>query len=410
MMNCDWHAREHIPIYLGKAMQRILRVYDYRIISLFFACVVYACLGSPTPSALGWPEILVAGLLIISVGLGNARDAVLGQGPQLWRRAGQIFFLYGLSVTTLVGVLSGHGAASMMRDIIPFVFLFLPLFLGVLIAKKKENFQVLVTGLVIIGLVFSARSLASEDQDKLLYLENMPSVLFSALLLLGLAFARLMQGITIRNIVIALCFWAAALLPLAAMVAVHQRASLAAAGLYFAILFMFFFIKNPRRASVSALAALLFALGVGISFAGLVAMISDKTAAVGLNMRPQEMAAVWNIVISDPATFLFGIGWGGHFHSPAVGGVNVNFTHNFFSSVLLKMGLCGVVFALAYILGLLQQLSQALMRTPVLGIAIAAPVFIDLTLYASFKSLDFGLMLLMICGSVVYFRNSRTES
>ncbi|MCK5374452.1 MAG: hypothetical protein KAJ40_04140, partial [Alphaproteobacteria bacterium] len=82
----------------------------------------------------------------------------------------------------------------------------------------------------------------------------------------------------------------------------------------------------------------------------------------------------------------------------------VNFTHNFFSSMMLKSGLIGMMLCCAYLSGLIGRLMRVISKNPVLGLAIAAPVFIDLTFYASFKSLDFGLMLLMIPSSLVYFR------
>jgi hypothetical protein len=55
-------------------------------------------------------------------------------------------------------------------------------------------------------------------------------------------------------------------------------------------------------------------------------------------------------------------------------------------------------------------LIRLVFREPVIGLALAAPIFIDVFLYASFKSLDFGLMLLLIPSLLIYMRFRAGES
>ncbi len=82
--------------------------------------------------------------------------------------------------------------------------------------------------------------------------------------------------------------------------------------------------------------------------------------------------------------------------SPAVGGLTVNFTHSFLTTYWLKTGLCGLALALLYLARLGRMLASIAPRRPLLAGAMAGPLLIDVTLYASFKSLDFGLVLLLI--------------
>lgn len=393
--------------------------YDYRAICLFCACWLYAFAGSPTPSSFGVAECAIGILLALSVGIGRAGDVFAKpEKARFWKSAGQVYLFYGLIITSLVGVLNGSSAIAILRDILPFMFLFLPVFLLPTIRVKPYYFCSTLVVILMIGLVFSLRSILMRDpalctvwcNEELLYLENMPTVLFCALFLIGCGIRFLMAGVNLRSVALFSALLLLALLPIAAMVLTLQRASLGAVAAYGLLIFGIYLVKQPARAG-TAFVVIVFALTVlGISFGEIFWSLSNKTALVGLNMRPQEFAAVWEVVSADWLTFLFGIGWGGQFYSPAVGGLSVNFTHNFFTSVLLKSGFCGLLLASLYILALLERLFRVILKDPVLGWALAAPIFIDLTLYASFKSLDFGLVLLLISSALVYSRQSESPS
>lgn len=398
--------------------------YDYRAVSLFSCCIIYALFGSPTPDQFSITEITIAVLLCLGVGIGRVRDTVLqggvtgGMRPRFWKSAGHVFLVYGLSVPVIVGAMSGHDLSVMVRDIVPFIYLFLPLLCLPLIRARPYYFRAILVGILIIGLMFSLRSVVMRFvgecsiwcTDELLYLENMPTVLFSALFLIGAAMSIVMRGISLNRVLIFFCLMALSLIPLAAMVLTLQRASLGAVAIYITLLSAFFIWKRPVRASSVVFLLFIVFVCIGVSLQALYGHLWDKTQKVGLNMRAEEFAAVWGVITADPLTFLFGLGWGGQFHSPAVGNLRVNFTHNFFSTVLLKTGALGIIFCISYISGLLERLSRVCMAHKVFGLALAAPILIDLTLYASFKSLDFGLMLLLISASLIYFHQSNSES
>lgn len=387
--------------------------YDYHVIFLFSACLIYGLLGSPTPNQVGLVESVIAVLLILAVGFGRMHDIVLGKNVQrFWKSAAYALLVYGLTVPILTAAFHGVDYTAVFRDLIPFLFLFLPLLVLPALRVKPQYFRVLVVAVVLIGLLFSLRSLFMRFSftceywcgDELLYLENMPTVLFSALLLIGYALQTMARGLTLYNFTIFVGLILLATLPIAAMALTAQRASLAALCVYVVIIQGFIVYKSPVRGLNVFILGVLCLSFLNISFLNIFQDLWQKTADVGLNMRPQEIASVWGVVTANWFTFLFGLGWGGSFYNPAVGSLDVNFTHNFFSSFFLKTGLIGFLLALAYILGLLERLIRVILRNPVFGFALCAPVLIDLTFYASFKSLDFGLMLLMISGSLVYMR------
>mgnify|MGYP003672740631 CR=1 FL=1 len=410
-LHIDHVSRYRFPVQIDS--------YDYRTICLFTACIVYAIFGSPTPDQIGTAEVFIFVLLALAIGIGRARDAFLYHTShsvrvRFWKSAGQVMLIYGLSFPLCLGVAYGNESRVVLRDVVPFFFLFLPLFLLPVLRARPYYFRSIVCAIMVIGMMFSLRSLVMRFiadcpiwcGDELLYLENMPTVLFTCLLLIGGAMHIIMQGVIARNVIIFYGMLALSLLPLAAMALTLQRASLGAVALYTLMICGYFFVRAPARAIAMMLMGGIAILLVGLSFSALFDPLWVKTQKVGLNMRPQEFAAVWDIMRADPMTFLFGIGWGGQFNSPAVGGLRVNFTHNFFSTILLKTGMLGVIFCIAYILGLLERLVRVILRHPVFGLALSAPILIDLSLYASFKSLDFGLVLLLISGSLVYFRQS----
>lgn len=313
----------------------------------------------------------------------------------------------------IVAAVSGHDMSAVLRDVIPFVFLFFPLFFATFFEKKPEYYRTTLFAVLSIGFLFGLRSLLMRDAalcgiwctEELLYLENMPTVLFCALFLTGTACARVMRRAGPKDLSLFALLIVLALAPLAAMAITLQRASLGAFALYCGLIYLYLFYKRPWHALVLALCAFAAMTTVGMVFSRTIESLYAKTELVGLNMRPQEFRAVWDVVSANPGALLFGIGWGGHFNSPAVNNLSVNFTHNFFTSVLLKTGLCGLLLSLGYMLGLVERLSRIVLRNPVLGLALAAPVLIDLSLYASFKSLDFGLVLLLIPATLIYSQN-----
>jgi len=134
--------------------------------------------------------------------------------------------------------------------------------------------------------------------------------------------------------------------------------------------------KAPRRvlglALVLTCAALVFYGQIG----GILYALWDKTRVHGGNMRLDEGVAVLEMIGRDLPSALFGTGWGGTFQSPAVADIRVNFTHSLPSALLLKTGLIGFD------------------RT--VGFMLSGPLLISSLLYASYKSLDFGFLLLLI--------------
>jgi hypothetical protein len=395
----------------NEALGRFGRRRGLSFAAFALALLVYACFGTPTPDQPGLAEITVGFLLICAAGPRRAMSAFTFPRADTqdagWRRAAWCLLIYGLSVPVAGALAAGRGPGAILRDLIPFIFMLMPLFLAPLFAGRPELRRKATLLTVLAGAAFAARVVApwlhillggglpSYAPADPFYLANAPTVLFAAVFLAGAAAAILYRAPGFSGHVRAVLCLALAFFPLAAMALVSQRASIGYVCLCALVLAGIGFCRRPLRALWPALifAALLAAAWPELT--GLIRGLWQKTAAVGINERGAEAMAVIRLMQDSLPAILFGKGWGAMFASPAVGGVTVNFTHSLLTSFFLKSGLCGLFLALSYLFLLCRRLPGLLLQRPVLALALAGPVAIDTLLYASFKSLDFGLILLL---------------
>src|SRR5688572_924066 len=111
-------------------MIKAVNITSLRFYSLCFAVVLYALLGSPTPDHPGLIELALAFLLIVAAGLPGLYIFIKpeGCGP-LWFSAGRALLIYGITFPLAVGVMRGADAVHILRDVLPFLFIGLPLFM-----------------------------------------------------------------------------------------------------------------------------------------------------------------------------------------------------------------------------------------------------------------------------------------
>ncbi len=387
-----------------------LTAYGFKTYSLIAALVIYALAGTPTPDNPGWIEVVIGVLLVVAVGVSGVYNAINPpSNTPNWQKYGRYLLVFGIFSPVLVGFLENNDVNLVFRDVLSFIFMVFPLFLTFLWRCKQVKPQFFIFLSVFIGVCFAIRAILPLGADGLLvflttpglnYFANLPTVLFSALFLSG-SFIFMAAGVSEkRRVLPALALLGLAIIPFAAMAMSLQRATIGASCLYLAAILLYAFTRRPYRAVVpcAMIAALALALWPLLTELGVA--LEAKSAAVGLNMRWQEAQAVWEVVTGNPLSLLFGMGWGATFHSPAVAGVNVNFTHSLITAMLLKTGLCGLSLTLFYLAALGRELLRLALNMPVLGLALAAPILINVLLYASYKSLDFGIVLLLIPLSV----------
>ncbi len=382
---------------------------DFRFFALLAALFIYALWGTPTPDNPGMTEFFVGLFLVLSVGTNQVVRVVNAfYNSARWEKAGRLLLLYGLIVPSVTGVLYGYGLTEIFRDVVPFLFLLLPVFLYSLLVQKKDYAFFFTVAVIALGVLFAGRvimplfllyhgvSWRIEQPADPFYLANSPTVLFAALLLLGLAGRRIYEKVSIKSFLQSSSFMALAFLPMMAMLLVTQRASIGFVGLTVLLLLSMALMYRPYKVLFPLFVLLAMAVLFWPFIHDVMQALAHKTALVGGNMRWREAMAVLQEVDGSFLTILFGKGWGASFVSPAVGGMTVSFTHNLVTSFLLKSGLCGVALVLFYLGFVARALLRLFFKAPVMALALAGPFCIDFFLYASFKSLDFGLVLLLI--------------
>lgn len=379
-----------------------IRHMPFSPLCLLAAITLYGLAGSPTPDNPGIVELLIAALLVAAIGGGGLMRAISPHesgGPFL--RALRILFLCGLFLPLLTGALRGNDPGLMLRDLAAFAFLGLPLFLAARVRAVPEIVLYLALALVGAGCLFALRTLRPAfniwiPDGELLYLSNSPLTLFAGLGLAGLLWRALHDVPAPRALAQAAVCTAGLAMVLAAMLLDVQRATIGAVLITLILLALHDFIRAPRR---TVLPLLLLGVIAAIIFPWLGAALGAmgaKTAEVGMNARLQEARAVYDALHGAPWGLLTGLGWGSVFASPAVAGLEVNYTHSLLTTILLKGGLPLLAAALAMAAAALYEIFLIFQKDSGRGLALLWPFTIPLLLYASHKSLDYGLLLLMI--------------
>ena len=371
-------------------------------ISLFLftiALILYAAMSSPTPDSPGLVEAAI-GLILSVLSVGGA-FALIKQPAGALQISGFMLLIYGLSAGVFLGLIHDQAPDLMLRDLIPFGFLFLPLFLAAL-ATNHERWLLTLT--LIMGAITAIRALndmlgfltfdLNILTSELTYLANAPTILLMTLISLH----RFMHSFTGQWRLSLLLYAALALLGLIVMALSLQRASLGFTALYGAVLLLYYGALSPGR--ITVLVTALITIFIAFSAQDVLLLLDaiiDKTQRYGVNKRDLEWQALWDAATANgPLALLFGHGWGASFISPATDGDRVNFTHGIFGAMILKIGLIGASLTATYMLQLGKILMQNMRTQPWLALALAGPFLIDVTLYGAYKSLDFGVILMLI--------------
>ena len=378
------------------------------------AALVYGLFGSPTPDAPGWPELAAGLCLVLAAGPLAAPAAAAGAGlaartgPR-WPLVAALAFALALWPALIRGLAAGWPAVAILRDLVPLLFLFLPLLVARRLAAALGTdgaLRLAAGALALIGVAFAARYFAitglpvgwlgpAAPTDGLLYLPNSPAVLFAAVLLPLLAVERLARPAP-DGWPAALVLLAGGALCAAALAATLQRAALTAAAVAVAL-------ALARRAGdrpglvLTAVAVGAAALAVEADWVGrLGGLLLWKSAVVGLNQHAAEIAVALEIAGRSPAHALFGAGWGTLLETPTVPGYRVGYLHALPLYLLAKAGVIGLLAVGLYLLALLPAFGRLWCGRPALAAAATAALPIGLLVQPSFKYLGFGLVLTVV--------------
>lgn len=383
---------------------------------LFAILLVYSFGSSTTPDKIGASELLI-GLLLCTVALGTPILNILalksiGAGaykktipPYLY-----VAIVYLLSVPVMVAALRGYTLNDIIRDYIPLLFLFLPVFLIPHVKQYDVWLIRVLGGLSVVGVVFSFRHFFFSEKliveigranfaDSILLPQD-PGVQFS-LFFLALLVIKLVES---KKYFFAALVMSFLTLPFLAELSILARAPL---GLVIVMVIITFVNKLIVKRDLKLL-LFMFMLFVGVSlFEGSTAIsviqtgfdrVLQKQEERGDNSaRKLELNAVVDKTTSSAPQLLFGEGWGGVFVNP-VHGRTVRYVHNFFGYFFLKTGSIGLLMVCVYMFWFFHMLFSVFkeqtswyIALPVLGVLI-----IDLFFEVSYKGLTFGVVMFLI--------------
>ncbi len=379
----------------------------FRYYSLILAILIYAAFSSPTPNNPGLAELVIAILLISSClwgALTSLQRILKTQSTTLDIYACIALVIAGV-IPALTGMLNNNPLESIYRDIIAYLFLFIPFLSYNVITVKKQRYKLWIATICIAAVSLAIRSLEhplniaisilSMQSHELVYFANSPLILFTA----GICYLSLFRKYANNSIIIKTLSSIALVLCLTSLAITLQRASLAAFFIIALSVHITFIKQRPIKGSIIALAIFVCSAAISARYEFPLAILEElveKTQIHGLNKREEEWRSVFDVLTASWHSTLFGNGWGAGFYSPATDGEYVFFTHSLISSMLLKTGVIGLCAFIPYLVLFFTSLYRIAKTKLALSLCLALPITIDITLYGAYKSLDFGIILLTV--------------
>ncbi len=388
----------------------------WRAGALAAAILIYGAFSAPAPPGLRPQEMLIFAGLILFIGWRG--PLLLSSGlslfsrlpaPSLAFRTASLVLVFLLWLGILRGLWNGWGLTDMARDILPFLFLSLPVLLAPGLSRLSPvQFTRLVdcagwAGCALAlrwwvgaGLALSALGSAPLGEGKD-YLLNSALVTFAGVWLCLRAVSRPDGALPgLWRLGVPLLYGAGGLACLLALAATIHRAAIGLSLLAILLGLWRALARRPLFALLLGGGLVMLVVTAGVPLAGVAGLVAAKTESVGLNNRVGEVLAVLDQVGRDPLAFLIGDGWGALVANPAVGYWRVSYTHSALSYFLLKVGLLGLVGMALYAGTLAGQVIRQAALQPMLFLAATPSLLIGCFLHTSFKYICFSIIVSLV--------------
>ncbi|EGG37099.1 MULTISPECIES: hypothetical protein [Paenibacillus] len=382
-------------------------------LAFILALLIYAIFSAPFPANPGMTEVLIAALLVLFVSLPTG-ILVMSGGFTLYRRYDTVPMPLhlGFFVLLWLGLLNGGviyrwDSTDILRDLIPCVYLFVPLLLLPAMNRSKFKWLSILPWLIaVMGVILSIRfymevRISPLDIGKMYYFDNFlylpydPSVSFAGVFLTIMAVHTWKSTNPLRWLS-SLAMLIGGFLALGSLMAVAQRAPLGLAALCFAV----YFGVSSGRSIRKLIVIIVILIGAGIlaqeQITSSFDLLLSKQVNYGANGKTDELAAVLQETSKSVYTLLLGIGWGGLFFDPTYMS-EVSFTHSAFTFFLLKGGVIGITVFLAYLSWIIWKcLKRVNMQNLPYMLGAGVPIMIGLLFQPSFKTLSYGMLLTVL--------------
>ncbi|CAM2979040.1 hypothetical protein PASE110613_10495 [Paenibacillus sediminis] len=384
-------------------------------LAFIFAMLIYAGFSAPFPANPGVAEVLIAFLLVIFVTIPTS-VIVIGGGFTLYKQYFAMPVWLHLSFFLLLwwgvfngGVVYAWGLNDVVRDVIPCIYLFVPLLLLPTINRSKMNWLYILPWLLsLMGVIMAVRfyyvvQISPFEIGKMYYFDNFlylsydPSVSFASVFLPIMAVHTWRSKSLIRWIC-SLLMLMGGVLALGSLMAVAQRAPLGLAAFSYFVYFLMISRKSIKKIMLLLALAIVIGAAAQHQIQSSYDLLMAKQENFGLNGKTDEMMTVIKETSGSVYSLLFGMGWGGLFHDPAVNNIKVSYTHSAVTFFLLKGGIFGLTIFVSYLFWLLRNLlkSMNIQNLPYI-LSCLVPLMIGLLFQVSYKTLSYGIILTLLC-------------
>lgn len=385
---------------------------------LFFisSILLYAIFSFPFPKNPGITEIIIGVLLVKSTGIKGVFGLLSFESNEYEQQKIRFAFWYLLFIPTITMLVNGWELNDYVRDIVPLVYMFLPLLVFSNI-KSSKHILMLPHILSVAGLFFSVRFFIETEStpfdvggsilwDNKKYFSYDPAVLFGAIwffIRAGEVFSR-----SIINTLLSLCYFFGSFICLTALAGVVQRAPLALFALACGIYFMKSNIPKVYKLLIISLLFIVSFEYLGDLIFNVLDMFYEKQQLHGLNNKDSEFSAVFELMSLGLSSTFFGVGWGGVFYNPAYGMLMSN-THSIVSYALIKTGLLGMLAFVFYASRIVRDILTIFKYDIGVTLASSFSLAIGLFFQPTYKTLSYGVILVIII-SYSHYINKMKES
>ncbi len=377
---------------------------DIKFVFFALSILSYGLFSLPFPRNPGLIEGAVALFLIATVGLRGALNLVAFNSNEGGVLKYRYVFWFLLLTPTIMMFFNNWGLKTYIRDIIPLLYIFLPLFL-LPIFHGYKFFRYLPWLVAIVGVLFSLRFFLETSSspldigsavfwDNKKYFSYDPAVLFGAIWLFVNGLRHLIR--TYASAFLSLLCFTGSFLCVAALAGVVQRAPLALFALSCVIYFLFSDIRKDYKVVFLAIMLYLTMTYFSGLFFDVTELFYQKQSEQGLNNKDAEFASVLGVLSLGLTEAMFGIGWGGGFVNPAYGNILMYNTHSVVSYMLIKAGFLGAVAMSVYYYGAIRSIICVFKYDLGLALSASSAFLIGLLFQPTYKTLSYGLILVIV--------------
>ncbi len=388
------------------------------------ALICYSLFSLPTPREYGFAELIIAVCLIGFVAI-NIKSNIrfIFNKERNWEKILIIVAMVLAVGLLIIGLINKHPLFDIARDLIPLLYLFLPVMIFSTIAKEPLLWRKGIAALLVFSAIamtirywaYPETNFSMIGKEYLPFGKGMfvfePCTIFSSTLLITFPLVGSTGLRKSIDIILRIAMFCAGMFMLTLPVAAIMR------GQIILVLIAVTITAGYKIYTVDPKKRYYIITGVGLSlivicliffheiiyFAKILLL---KFQHAGLNMKDEEAMRIIKQAVSSPAALIFGKGWGATFLNPATGDAEyTRFTHNVFTYFLLKGGLTGVALFGIYFVWIIKLLIKALkdVNLPIF-FAILNTLIIHFMLEGGFKLLSMGLII-----SILYTFNMSKE-